>query len=335
VGVINAVEADENIGGIIFGVNISVTPKGGPPKAITDAVLEARAGGCKKPVFLVSSQEATKGTEIRNAMEAAGVVLTSCGETGYTVLGKLAKFLEYNPEESSLTFAVPDAPLSDEKVALSEFDSKTEMAEFGLPIPKQAVVRSAEELGAVLADMKLPVVLKINSQDILHKTDAGGVKLGIDSVEAAEVAYGEILESCKAYDPNARLDGILVQEMAPKGTEIIIGVNSDKQFGPVLMVGLGGVFVEVFKDVALCPCPVTLAEAKNLLAKLKSYKLLTGYRGSLPADVDALAEVIVKVSDYATENKNELKELDLNPVFVYPKGEGVSVVDALVVKAAK
>ena len=138
--------------------------------------------------------------------------------------------------------------------------------------------------------------------------------------------------ACKNYMPDAVIDGVLVQEMAPKGIEIIIGISNDALFGPMVLVGLGGVFVEIFKDVALYPAPMNKDEALGMLKKLKAYKLLTGYRGSKPADVDALAETIVKISDYAAKHRDTLKELDLNPVFVYEEGKGLSVVDALLIQ---
>ncbi len=158
------------------------------------------------------------------------------------------------------------------------------------------------------------------------------MKLSIQSEEEALKAFDDILASCKAYMPEAVIDGVLVQEMAPKGTEIIIGISSDALFGPMVLVGLGGVFVEIFKDVALYPAPMNKDEALSMLKKLKAYKLLTGYRGSKPADIDALVDTIVKVSDYAAKNKDTLKELDLNPVFVYEEGKGLNVVDALLIQ---
>lgn len=141
-------------------------------------------------------------------------------------------------------------------VALSEFDSKAEMRACGVPVPDQTIVRSEEEARAAAERMKKPLVLKINSDQILHKTDAGGVKLNINTADEAAAAYREILDNVKRSMPGAATDGVLVQEMAPAGVEIIIGVTNDKQFGPMLLVGMGGVFVEVFKDAALYPVPL-------------------------------------------------------------------------------
>lgn len=132
--------------------------------------------------------------------------------------------------------------------------------------------------------------------------------------------------------PRASTDGILMQEMAPPGVEIIIGVTNDPQFGPMLLAGLGGIFVELLKDTVLYPAPINKIEAEMILKSLKTYRLLTGYRGSKPCDLDALEDLMVKISEYAALHKDTLKEMDLNPVFVYPKGQGVCVVDALIVK---
>lgn len=331
-GVINAVEADENIGGIIFGVNIGEKLAGGPPKAITDAVIAAIDGGCKKPVFMIPSQETKKGKEVRELLESKGIVITSCGEIAYSVLGKLTRFLNFKPEDTSLKFAAPKFPVTEITESLTEAESKDELRKYGLPVVAHKIVTSVIELETAIVKMQYPLVMKVNSPDILHKTEAGGVKLNINTREEAIIAYEAILSSCKNYNPEARLEGILVQEMAPMGTEIIVGVTNEHPFGPMLLVGLGGIFVEVFSDVVMSPCPIIESEAKGMLKKLKSYKLLTGYRGQEPADMDALIDVMVKVSNYAVENKDTLKELDLNPVFVYDKGKGARIIDALVVK---
>jgi acyl-CoA synthetase (NDP forming) len=140
------------------------------------------------------------------------------------------------------------------------------------------------------------------------------------------------MTNIKKHAPDAKLEGMLVQEMVPQGVETIIGVTNDVQFGPMLMVGLGGVFVEVFKDVVLYPVPLNKEEALDMIRQLKGFKLLSGYRGGSPCDLEALAEVMVKVSDYACEHKDDIKELDLNPVFVYPEGKGVCAADAMIVK---
>ena len=142
-------------------------------------------------------------------------------------------------------------------ISHTEAESKAILAKAGIPFPKQCIVGGKAELSSVLVDFTFPIVMKISSPDIAHKTEAGGVKLGIGSLAEAQAAFDEILASCRSYKPDAHLDGVLVQEMAAAGTEMIVGVSSNRQFGPMLLVGMGGVFVEVFKDMAMAPCPVS------------------------------------------------------------------------------
>ena len=164
-----------------------------------------------------------------------------------------------------------------------------------------------------------PVVMKIDSVDILHKSDIGGVKVNVKDEASVRAAYNTILGNAKEKAPQARIGGVYVTAMAPAGTEMIIGV----------LVGMGGVFVEVFGDVALCPAPVSKKEALSMIGTLKSVKLLSGYRGNAPLDIDALAEAIVSVSKFAVAHKESLAELDINPVFLYEKG--LTPADALII----
>lgn len=221
---------------------------------------------------------------------------------------------------------------SDKVQALSEHESKMELKKFQVAIPEERIVTSEAEAGEFAEIADRPLAMKIESGDILHKSDVGGVKLNIVGAEAAQEAYCEILNNVKEKRPDAKINGILMVPMLKSGVEMIIGVNNDPQFGPMIMVGMGGVFVEVFKDVALYPAPVNHGEALEMLKSLKSFRLLNGYRGNPPCDIDALCDIIVNISQYAAENKNVLKELDINPLFVYPKGQGVGVADALIVK---
>ena len=182
---------------------------------------------------------------------------------------------------------------------MSESDSKQELMNCGIPVPAQAIVRSEEELKEAFRKMQLPIALKINSSEILHKTEAGGVKLNVTSVEDALLAVRQIRENVKEAMPQASTDGILLQEMAPAGVEIIIGIINDPQFGPMLLTGLGGIFVELLKDTVLYPAPINKTEAEMILKSLKTSRLLTGYRGSAPCDLEALEDLMVKISEYA------------------------------------
>lgn len=299
---------------------------------ITSVIEELKNSekGYKKPIFLIPSFERQRNVEARLRMLELGVPLLTTGEVGYKSLSRLCRFVKYDPEKVTLELAYAGTT-GGKKEALSEYDSKRLLEKAGVRIPKQKVVKQISELETALEEIPFPVAMKIHSPDIMHKTEAGGVKLQITSLEEAKKAYNDILESCCAYKPDARIQGILVQEMVPAGMEMIIGVMNDAQFGQMLLVGMGGIFVEVFKDAALYPCPVNHAEAKKMIQSLKAYKMLTGYRGSTPCDIEALADMMVKISQYAAETKETLAELDLNPVFVYEEGKGVCAADALIV----
>lgn len=296
-----------------------------------EPVLEYSKTKNAKPIIMAPQYEAVRDSVWRKKLKEAGIPILPPAEIGYKILGKLVKHMGYVRENKYLEWAVPEKYPENAR-GLSEYESKIELLKAGVTIPKQAVVKSKEELDMICEEFGYPLVLKVSSADILHKTEAGGVKLNIKSKMEAIAAYEEIMISCHAYNPKAKIEGILVQQMAKSGTEMIIGVKNDRQLGPMLLIGMGGVFVEIFEDTVLLPCPICYEEALEALKKLKTYKLLTGYRGSNACDLKALAELMVKISDYAVLNKNTLKEMDINPVYVYEEGEGVCVIDALIVK---
>ena len=171
------------------------------------------------------------------------------------------------------------------------------MADNGVPVDLGYIAKTKAEVKEYAEKIGYPLVMKVESNDILHKSDVGGVMLNIKSLEQAEEAYDKILANAAQHAPNAKINGILMQKMLKAGTEMIIGLNSDPQFGPMLLVGMGGVFVEVFKDAALYPVPLNHDEALHMLQALKSFKLLNGYRGNPPADIEALTDMMVKISD--------------------------------------
>jgi acyl-CoA synthetase (NDP forming) len=193
---------------------------------------------------------------------------------------------------------------------------------------------SADEAVAAATSMGGGVALKVQSPDILHKTEAGAVALDLRSSDDVRFAYERVLANARRYAPAARILGVLVQPMAPPGREMIVGIKRDATFGPLLMVGLGGVDVEVMKDVALAPVPLTPAHARALVDSLKGRPLLDAHRGAPPADVDALVDLMVQLSRLAADHADAAAEIDLNPVLVHERGNGVSVVDALIVKPA-
>jgi acyl-CoA synthetase (NDP forming) len=221
-----------------------------------------------------------------------------------------------------------DKAKTERRTVLTEFESKKLLERAGIPVVETRLVRTKRETISVSKEMGFPVVLKITSPDIVHKSDSGGVKLGIANATQASKAYSEIMSSMKQRYPSAIIHGLTVQKMAPPGIQVIVGMSKDPQFGPVLMFGLGGILVELLKDVSFRIVPVTKRDAAEMIREIKGYPLLEGYRGQEPANIDALQDIIMRVSQFV-ERTPEIKELDLNPIFAY-RDKAVSV-DARIV----
>jgi len=213
--------------------------------------------------------------------------------------------------------------------ALSETDSKRILACYGIAIPREIVARDPEQAAAAASQIGGPVAIKIVSPDILHKTEAGGVRLGLSTPESVREAAAEVLASATRYAPGARIDGISVQQMAPSGVEIVLGVKNDRQFGPLMAAGLGGIMVELFGDTAVRLAPVDDAAARAMLASLKSRTLLTGFRGKPGVDLDGLVDTICRLSELAHDLADIIDQIDVNPVIA--SAAGVMAADALIV----
>ena len=216
---------------------------------------------------------------------------------------------------------------------VGERASREVLAAYGFNSLGGHLARSEEEAVGYAIELGFPVVLKIESPDIPHKTEAGGVKLGLDSAERVQAAYLDILESVKRHNAAARIDGVTVQAMAPAGIELILGVSRDATFGPVITVGLGGIHVEVLRDIAHRVAPVDAAQAMAMLRELRAYPILEGVRGAGPCDIAAVIETIVRLSWLAHELRDDIAELDINPLRVLEQGKGVRLLDALIVRA--
>jgi len=216
----------------------------------------------------------------------------------------------------------------EKRTLLTEVESKLVLEKAGISIVKTKLATSVTEAVAMSKEFGFPVVLKIASPDIVHKSDIGGVKVGLNNGTQVTKAYKEIMTAVKKKQPKANVHGISVQPMAKPGVEVIIGMTKDAQFGPVLMFGLGGILVEILKDVSFRIVPLEKKDAKEMIRDIKGYPVLEGYRGQPPSDVAALENMIMKVSAFVEKNP-EIKELDLNPVFAYNKG--AVAVDARVV----
>jgi acyl-CoA synthetase (NDP forming) len=200
--------------------------------------------------------------------------------------------------------------------------------EYGIPVTRFRLAKSEAEAVKFAEEMGYPVVLKIVSPDIIHKSDVGGVTLNLKNAKEVRKAYKQIMENVKKHKKDAEIVGVLVQEMAPPSTEVIVGAIKDPQFGHALMFGLGGVFVEVLKDVTFRIVPISEEEAREMIGEVKAYPLLRGYRGMPPADIEAIVQILLKTSRLVSEHP-EIKELDLNPIMVYEKG--AKTVDARII----
>ncbi|RLG78349.1 MAG: acetyl-CoA synthetase [Thermoprotei archaeon] len=210
---------------------------------------------------------------------------------------------------------------------LLEHEAYEVLSNYGLPVPKAGLAKSSEEAVRIADSVGYPVVLKIVSPDIVHKSDVGGVKVGLKSKEEVVKAFNEIMDNVAKRAPNARVTGILVQEMVPEALEVIVGTTRDPTFGPVVLFGLGGIFVEVLKDVSFRITPVTKYDAEMMLSEIKAAKILEGYRGMPPRDREALIDIIIKISKFM-EEQEDVTDVDLNPIMVFEKGKGAKIADA-------
>ena len=211
---------------------------------------------------------------------------------------------------------------------LLEPEAKTICAQYGIPVTRFRIAKTPQEAVKHAQEIGYPIVLKIVSPDVIHKWDVGGVTLNLKTPEQVKEAYDKILQNVKKHKPEAKINGVLVQEMAPLSTEVIVGATKDPQFGPALMFGLGGIFVELLKDVAFRIAPITETDAREMITEVKAYPILRGYRGQPPADIDAVVQILLDTSRLVMGNP-EIRELDLNPIMVYEKG--AKTVDARII----
>lgn len=201
---------------------------------------------------------------------------------------------------------------------------------YGFPLLKSRLVREFSEIEGAVKEIGLPVVMKIDSQDIIHKSDAQGVQLNIKTIARAQIAFEKIIENAKKYNPSARINGVLIEQMAGKGLEVILGASRDPKFGPICMFGLGGVFVEALKDVTFRLAPMWQSSAENMVRSIKAYQVLKGIRGNPPSDIKAVTLSLLRLSEMVS-NHPEIKELDINPLIVYPEGQGCVVADSRII----
>ncbi|GAB4325489.1 MAG: acetate--CoA ligase family protein [Dehalococcoidia bacterium] len=219
---------------------------------------------------------------------------------------------------------------SEGRTLLTEVEAKQALIDAGIPATKTTLAATREEACRQADEMGYPVVLKVVSPDIAHKSDVGGVKLNLQNADEVGAAFDAIMASARAAQPSARIEGVSVQQMAAPGTEVIVGMTTDPQFGPVMMFGLGGIMVEVLKDVSFRLVPLERKDAEDMIMEIKGRPVLEGVRGQPPANIEALVDLIVQVSRFVEANP-DIRELDLNPVLASPSG--AIAVDARIVVA--
>jgi len=333
---VGALLHDEAIDVIALNFRANVPTRGGraPYRAFSQAVRDALRDGTDKLVIAFDSfADADLDGEVVGTLAEVGVPFLGATETAMLALRHARdhrRFLTRRLDAiaPAMDGRIEGAPLS--RGVLPGDEARRLLAAFGIPLVETAVARDAEQAAQAAERLGYPVVLKIDSADIAHKTDVGGVRLGCADGASVRQAFGEMLAEVQRRAPSARLDGVLVQPMVAGGTEMILGVKSDPLFGPAVVCGFGGVFVEVLRDVAIRVPPLDVTEARAMIGELRGRALLHGARGRAPADVAALAETLVRLAALADAHRGRLRALDLNPVLVREDGHGVVTVDWLI-----
>jgi len=302
------------------------------------AEIAAVAGQCTKPIFMAWSAREEVNRDAYALLDAAGVPHyrspVRCGRA-LAALSYYAGALARDQVRRAETMPVISGGAARQALAgktddVSEHAAKRILAGYGIAVTREELADSREQAFAMARRIGYPVVLKVQSPDISHKTEAGALRLALASDAEVGTAYDEILRNARAYRADARIEGVLVQQMVVGGIEAILGVVNDEQFGPAVMFGLGGIFAEVLKDVAFRVAPVTQSVALDMIAGIRGHAVLTGARGAAHADIDALADTIVRLSALALDLKDNIAELDINPLFVLARGKGVIAGDALI-----
>ncbi|MGC2113610.1 MAG: acetate--CoA ligase family protein [Pseudolabrys sp.] len=301
--------------------------------------LKDLARDSTKPVFMWTyTLPSARSVEILN--EAGYPLFTganSCARTMRAMVDYRTLRERLLPPSPTTNQNVPDrekvrALLTEAGSVLCEYRARPLLSAYGIGVENAGyLVQSPDEAAAAARAIGQPVALKVQSADIPHKTEAGAIALNL-SGDAVRDGYHRVLAAAKRYSLTARVDGVFVQPMAAPGREVILGVNRDPTWGPLLMIGLGGVLVEAVGDVALTTVPLDNATAHALIARLKGAQIFGPYRGAPPADVDALADLMVRLSQFAADFADDISQIDLNPILVHASGQGVTIVDALVVK---
>jgi acyl-CoA synthetase (NDP forming) len=302
------------------------------------AQIVAGAARTDKPVFICWSAREEVAPEAYAALDAARIPRykspVRCGRAlaALSWYAEARRWRERQKEEKALvlTSAAARRTISERTGDIVEYVAKRILVDYGIPVTREGLAERKDEALAIARSIGYPVALKVQSPDISHKTEARAVRLGIATDGELAAAYDEVIANARAYRKGARIEGVLVQEMAEGGVEAILGVANDPLFGPAVMFGLGGIFAEVLKDVSFRLAPVTASVAREMVEEIAAYPVLAGARGRPRADVNALVDAIVRLSALAVDLKDCIAELDINPLFVSAEGKGVKAADALI-----
>ena len=298
-------------------------------RTLSGPLRKAIADGCARFPDRLIALEMVADAEVVREYEESGFLVFEDADRAVLALAALTRFAKaFDRVDSGNTVAAAE-PIGE--AALSERAAKTLLGAAGIPFLDEHMAVSATEAAAAAETIGYPVVMKIVSPDIEHKTEIGGVLVGVADRAGVEAGFATLMQRAARHRPDASIEGVLVAPMAKKGVETIVGVSRDPFFGPAVMFGLGGVHVEVLKDVTFRLAPFDRDEAMAMIDEIRGRALLSGVRGAAASDVDALAGLLVRISEFAAAHGDDVETIDLNPVIVLPKGEGVVALDALVV----
>lgn len=319
----------------LVGVALSVKRVTAPGQQKLLDQVAVCAQTAQKPIFVLSLASNSLTQDLRTFSAKTGVPVLEDVEGGLNAVRKLVDYGEFLRRQATRQASKPrsgpiDVRLPDDAAVLTEYDSKKILARAGVSTTREDLAGTSDSAVAIADTLGYPVVLKVQSPEVPHKSDAGGVYLGAKTPEEVRAGYHRITESVRRAHPDARIDGVLVQEMVSDGVEVIVGMVNDTQFGPLVMLGMGGIFVEVFKDAAFRLPPLDHQDVREMLAELKGAALLRGLRGRAPCDVDGLVECVVRFGDFIAQTAGKFSAVEMNPVMVRPQGCGVVVADALI-----
>ncbi|ANY17729.1 acetate--CoA ligase family protein [Bordetella pseudohinzii] len=294
-----------------------------------EALAQVRASHPDRLLMIISQGPA----EAIEKINALGIPVFSSIDAAATGLAGLMRLGQLRAADAAPSREMAAEPV-DPAVFRNEFHAKQALAQAGIDVPREIIARDADEAARAAEAIGYPVVLKIASEDIAHKTEAGGVALNLADAQSVREAYARVQANAARHSPRARIDGVLVAPMVRGGTEMIAGISQDPVFGPIVMVGMGGIYAEVLKDVAVQAAPVSEEEARAMIRSLKMFAILDGARGQPKADIDAAARTVARLSEFAYRHRGDIAEIDMNPILVRPQGQGVVVLDALMIPRA-